>query len=122
MVLDEGRLSVSEAASRHLPEQGGIELQRDRPAKVHSWHSHAVHETLVVLEGSMVLEYVVADGDERTIRFGEVGAGARIELPARTIHQSTAGQDGCVYFIIPEGGKAAVTTKYSDPIRATSED
>ncbi|ASU86045.1 hypothetical protein CDO52_05295 [Nocardiopsis gilva YIM 90087] len=114
-------MGVADVAARYLPEQGGIELQRDQPAKVHAWHSHAVHETLVVLDGSMVLEYVAAEGNERTITSGEVGSGARIELPAHTIHQSTAGEDGCIYFIIPEGGKAAVTTTYSDPMKATVE-
>jgi|SRR5438067_12274583 len=98
-------------AWRHLPDQGGIELQRDQPGKVHPWHRHGVHETLVVLSGAMILEFVDPAGSGAGARRAlDAGPGARIELPAGTVHQSTAGSDGCVYFIVPAGGKAAETT------------
>ncbi|MFG1791897.1 hypothetical protein [Nocardia sp. NPDC049149] len=115
LIVEEEALTVAEAASRYLPHQGGIELQRDQPAKMHSWHSHSVDETLVVLEGSMVLEYVAVEDGARSVRSSWVGAGARIVLPAKTVHQSTAGGEGCVYFIIPESGMQAETTRYADP-------
>ncbi len=121
LVAKESQLGISEAAVRYLPQQGGIELQHDQPGKVHSWHSHSVHETLVVLDGSMVLEYVAEQDGTRSVRSGEAAAGARIELPANTIHQSTAMDDGCSYFIVPEGGKAAVTVTYDNPIAANFE-
>ncbi|MFG2874203.1 YqcI/YcgG family protein [Streptomyces sp. NPDC048337] len=114
MIIQEPELGIAEAAAKFLPTQGGIELQRDAPGKVHSWHSHSVHETLVVLSGYMVVEYAAHGGGPETVTEDKATAGTRIELPAGTIHQSTAGEQGCVYFIIPEGGKAAHTVSHGD--------
>ncbi|MER5889773.1 YqcI/YcgG family protein [Streptomyces sp. NPDC001941] len=113
-VFQEPELGIAEAAAAFLPSQGGIELQRDAPGKVHSWHSHSVHETLVVLSGDMVVEYAAQGGGPETVTEDKATSGTRIELPAGTVHQSTAGDQGCVYFIIPEGGKAAHTVSHGD--------
>jgi quercetin dioxygenase-like cupin family protein len=114
-IFHEELLSLDEAAARHLPEQGGIELQRDQPGKIHSWHSHSVHETLVVLGGDMLVEYVEVYEGRDTVYAATAKAGTRIELPLNTVHQSTAGASGCDYLIIPEGGRAARTTSHSAP-------
>lgn len=114
MIFQEPQLGIAEAADKYLPLQGGIELQRDAAGKVHSWHSHSVHETLVVLTGDMVIEYAAPGGGPETVTVEKAIGGTRIELPAGTIHQSTAGSEGCVYFIIPEGGKAAHTVSHGD--------
>ncbi|AGW42419.1 homoserine O-acetyltransferase [Leifsonia xyli subsp. cynodontis DSM 46306] len=102
------RLSVTEALDTFAPEQGGIEFQTDQAGKVHSWHSHSVTETLVVLEGTMTLEW--AEGSPENIAGRhDVGPGAVISLPANTIHQSINHDSVCRYLILPEGGKAAET-------------
>ncbi len=113
-IFQEPELGIAEASAKFLPVQGGIELQRDAPGKVHSWHSHSVHETLVVLSGDMVVEYATRNGGPETVAEDKATAGTRIELPAGTIHQSTAGDQGCVYLIVPEGGKAAHTVSHGD--------
>ena len=115
-IFTDERLDLAGAAERYLPVQGGIELQRDQPGKVHSWHSHSVHETLVVLDGQLFVEFVEQADAGPVVHSATAGQGVRIELSAKTVHQSTAGSDGCVYFIIPEGGKAAVTISHPAPI------
>lgn len=102
-------LGVEAAITTYAPSQGGIEYQTDQPDKIHSWHSHDVHETLVVLNGSMKLSWKDSEG---TIQSDTVAPGARIELPAHTVHESVAGDSGCNYLILPEGGRAAITTVY----------
>lgn len=105
------RLTVSEAIAAFAPEQGGIEFQTDQAGKVHPWHSHSVNETLIVLDGTMTLEW--SDGAPQSIvGRTEVGPGAVIHLPAHTIHQSTTHNSVCCYLILPEGGKAAETRFY----------
>lgn len=104
--------SVEAALDTYAPEQGGIEYQRDLPGKVHDWHSHDVHERLVVLSGSMSLSWLDPHGQ---VRHADVVGGDRIELPAGTVHRSVADADGCRYLICPEGGRAAVTSTHPDP-------
>lgn len=109
---------VDEALGAYAPHQGGIEYQTDRPAKVHAWHKHDAHETLVVLEGTMLLEWVVAPvvgGREAAFGSQQVTAGDVISLPAHTVHQSTNGDTVCRYLILPEGGVAAETTQVGSP-------
>lgn len=100
---------VEAALAAHAPEQGGIEYQRDLPGKIHDWHSHDVHERLVVLSGSMRLSWVDPAG---AVQHAPVETGDRIELPAGTVHRSVADAEGCTYLICPEGGRAAVTTSH----------
>jgi quercetin dioxygenase-like cupin family protein len=107
--------SLEEVVRRFLPRQGGIELQRDEPGKIHDWHSHDVHETLVVLRGGMDLEFVL-DG---RVHEADAGPECRIELPRNTVHRSTARAGGCVYVIVPEDGRVATTTRYADPVAGT---
>lgn len=105
------RMTLTEAINAFAPEQGGIEFQTDQAGKVHAWHSHSVKETLIVLDGQMVLEW--ADGSPQNVAgSAEVGPGAVIDLPADTIHQSTSHNGVCRYLILPEGGKAAETRHY----------
>ncbi|MGJ4845771.1 cupin domain-containing protein [Leifsonia sp. Le1] len=108
-IVDEPVLGVADALEKYAPEQGGIEYQRDQPGKVHSWHSHDLHERLIVLSGSMLLSWRTSEGEVVSQR---AVAGTRIELPANTVHQSTADDVPCTYLIYPEGGRAAVTTHY----------
>lgn len=101
-------MSVSEGIAAFAPQQGGIEFQTDQPGKVHSWHSHSVTETLVVIEGTMTLEW--AEGSpSNVVGRRDVGPGSVIHLPARTIHQSTNQNATCRYLILPEDGRAAAT-------------
>lgn len=109
LIKNEGPLSLEESLSKYAPSQGGIEYQNDLPGHVHTWHQHSVHETLIILSGEMSLEW--AD-DNKTIQQENLFPGCVIELPAGTPHQSTAGSNGCVYLILPEGGKAAATSLY----------
>ncbi|MBE3002358.1 hypothetical protein IDM40_27205 [Nocardiopsis sp. HNM0947] len=89
-----------------LPEQGSFEVQQDGPGKTHGWHRHSIHETLAILSGTVEL-FWRQDGTTHT---AECGPGSRISLPAHTEHGSTAGPEGCVYVIAPEGGRTAETT------------
>ncbi len=66
---------------RFAPPQGGIEYQTDQPGKVHAWHSHSVHETLVVLSGTITLSWKDCAGQQQD---AVAKAGQRIELPANT--------------------------------------
>jgi FPC/CPF motif-containing protein YcgG/quercetin dioxygenase-like cupin family protein len=90
-----------------VPRQGSIELQHDQPGKIFSWHQHDLDEELYVLSGSLTLFWVGSDGGYRE-RHCEPGA--RIRLPAGTIHGSTAHGDGAHYIIRPQDGRTAVTT------------
>lgn len=101
-------LSLREAIATFAPDQGGIEYQTDQPHKVHVWHSHSVTETLIVLEGSMTLQWA-QESPDNVVGSQEVSPGAVIHLPAHTIHQSINHDNVCRYLILPEGGKAAQT-------------
>jgi mannose-6-phosphate isomerase-like protein (cupin superfamily) len=74
-----------------LPDQGCIELQRDRPDKLHDWHSHHVDEILIVLKGGLDFEW---DHGRELCRPGDV-----IELPAGCRHKSVAAETGAIYLI-----------------------
>ncbi len=74
-----------------LPAQGSIELQRDAAGKVHHFHTHPVDEILVIISGGMHFKW--EDGD-RICRAGDT-----ILLPAGTLHQSEALDEGAVYAI-----------------------
>jgi FPC/CPF motif-containing protein YcgG/quercetin dioxygenase-like cupin family protein len=97
--------SLPDRLAELLPVQGSMELQRDQPGKTHNWHSHSESEELFVLTGEVLLFW--NDGSVRRERL--CGAGSRIILPAGTVHGSTAGADGAVYVICPEGGQTAET-------------
>jgi quercetin dioxygenase-like cupin family protein len=88
-----------------LPEQGSFELQNDQPGKTHNWHYHSLDEELFVLSGAVTLFW-----SEDEYREQNCPAGTWITLPARTVHGSTAGADGAVYVIRPQGGATAQTT------------
>lgn len=105
-------LTLTEAIDRFAPEQGGIEYQTDQPRKVHEWHSHSVTETLIVLDGEMVLEWA-EHSPANVTGCRAVGPGAVIVLPADTIHQSTNGAGVTRYLILPEGGKPAATRVFN---------
>jgi FPC/CPF motif-containing protein YcgG len=98
-------LSLPDRLAELVPVQGSLELQRDQPGKTHSWHTHSLDEELFVLCGEVILFW--HDGSVRRERL--CGAGTRISLPAGTEHGSTAGADGAVYVIRPEGGQIADT-------------
>ena len=74
-----------------LPSQGCIELQRDAAGKVHQFHTHPVDEILVIIRGGLNFKW--EDG-ERICRAGDT-----ILLPAGTLHQSEALEDGAIYAI-----------------------
>ena len=90
-----------------IPVQGSIELQHDQPGKIFCWHQHDLDEELYVLSGSLTLFWVGSDGSYHE-RHCEPGA--RIRLPAGTVHGSTAHGDGAYYIIRPQDGRTAVTT------------
>lgn len=74
-----------------LPPTGSVELQKDTPFRHHPQHGHKTDETLHIVEGSITFyvgenEYFCQPGD-------------RLLLPAHTKHSSTAGEQGCLYFI-----------------------
>ncbi|MAM75779.1 cupin domain-containing protein [uncultured Tistrella sp.] len=80
-----------------MPEQGAVEVQRDRPGKEHAWHAHPVDETLVILEGSLRFYWADVSGNTETLcRRGDV-----IRLPAGIRHGSVALEGGVVYLIAP---------------------
>tara|TARA_B100000678_G_C18045985_1_gene436644 strand:- start:205 stop:519 length:315 start_codon:yes stop_codon:yes gene_type:complete len=74
-----------------LPDQGCMELQQDKPHKVHDWHKHDTDETLIIIEGGIIFG----------IEFDNItcGPGDFITLPAGTCHKSIALGDGCIYTI-----------------------
>jgi quercetin dioxygenase-like cupin family protein len=74
-----------------LPDQGCVELQRDAAGKVHHFHTHPVDEILVIISGALNF---VWEGGERICRPGDT-----IILPAGTLHQSEALDDGALYAI-----------------------
>lgn len=74
-----------------LPAQGEIKIQKDMPNKVHDWHVHDTHETLVVLQGK--IKFCSQTG-EKMCRPGDV-----IHLPRNTPHRSVASDEGAVYLI-----------------------
>lgn len=88
-----------------LPRQGSFELQNDQPGKTHNWHFHSLDEELFIVRGEMNLFWF----DEKC-REERCPAGTWITLPAGTVHGSTAGAEGVVYMIRPEGGATARTT------------
>jgi quercetin dioxygenase-like cupin family protein len=96
---------ISQGLDRLLPEQGSFELQHDQPGKTHNWHFHSLDEELFVLRGDVTLFW--HDGEYAE---SHCAAGTWITLPAGTVHGSTAGEQGAVYVIRPEGGRTARTT------------
>jgi quercetin dioxygenase-like cupin family protein len=97
--------SLPDQLSQLLPLQGSLELQQDQPGKTHNWHMHGLDEDLFVLDGYVTLFW----HDSSTRRERRCETGTWITLPAGTIHGSTAGPDGAVYMIRPEGGQTAET-------------
>ncbi len=91
--------SIDPAILELLPTQGCIELQRDAAGKVHSFHTHPVDEILVVISGRLNFMW---EGGERIC-----GAGDTILLPAGTLHQSEALEEGAVYAIATRPPAAA---------------
>jgi quercetin dioxygenase-like cupin family protein len=83
--------SIDAAIIELLPEQGSVELQRDAAGKVHHFHTHAVDEILVIIKGRLNFMW---EGGERIC-----GAGDTILLPAGTLHQSEALDEGAIYAI-----------------------
>ena len=83
--------SIDPAILELLPEQGCVELQRDVAGKVHHFHTHAVDEILVIISGRLNFMW---EGGERVC-----GAGDTILLPAGTLHQSEALDEGAIYAI-----------------------
>ena len=84
-----------------LPAQGCIELQRDAAGKVHHFHTHPVDEILVIIKGELNFKW--EDG-ERICRAGDT-----ILLPAGTLHQSEALEEGAVYAIATRPATATDT-------------
>ena len=82
---------IDRAILELLPAQGAIELQHDAAGKVHHFHSHPTDEILLIIAGALKFEW---DGGARI-----VGPGDRILLPAGTVHQSVALEDGAIYAI-----------------------
>jgi quercetin dioxygenase-like cupin family protein len=83
--------SIDPAILELLPAQGCVELQRDAAGKVHHFHTHPVDEILVVVSGRLNFTW---EGGERIC-----GAGDTILLPAGTLHQSEAMDEGAIYVI-----------------------
>ncbi len=83
--------SVDHAILELLPAQGSIELQRDAAGKVHQFHTHPVDEILLIISGRLNFKW--ADGERIC------SAGDTILLPAGTLHQSEALDEGAVYAI-----------------------
>jgi mannose-6-phosphate isomerase-like protein (cupin superfamily) len=83
-----------------LPAQGCVELQRDAGGKVHHFHTHPVDEILVIIQGRLKFEW---EGGEHIVCPGDT-----IMLPAGTLHQSEALEDGAIYAIAtrPSAGAA----------------
>ena len=83
--------SIDPAILELLPAQGSVELQRDAAGKVHHFHTHPVDEILVIVNGRLNFMW---EGGERVC-----GAGDTILLPAGTLHQSEALDEGAIYVI-----------------------
>ena len=83
--------SIDPAILELLPAQGSVELQRDAAGKVHHFHTHPVDEILVIINGRLNFMW---EGGERVC-----GAGDTILLPAGTLHQSEALDEGAIYVI-----------------------
>ena len=83
--------SIDPAILELLPAQGSVELQRDAAGKVHHFHTHPVDEILVIVNGRLNFKW---EGGERVC-----GAGDTILLPAGTLHQSVAMDEGAIYVI-----------------------
>lgn len=86
-----GDTELAESLRVLLPQQGCIEVQRDAPGKEHRTHSHPTDETLIIVDGALT---VYADGVDYVCRKGDV-----IDLPAGTVHGSTASPEGAIYLI-----------------------
>jgi quercetin dioxygenase-like cupin family protein len=56
------------------------------PGDTYRWHDHAYHKVLYCAEGSIVFH--LRDGDVR------LGPGDRLDLPPRTPHAATVGDQG----------------------------
>jgi len=106
VITSEPQVSLEERIAQFLPQQGSFEYQHDLPGKTHNWHRHSLNETLFVLEGGMEIFWL----DAGTVRRHDCPPRTRIELPADTVHGSTAGPDGCSYIIAPQNGVTAVTS------------
>ena len=82
-----------------LPVQGSVELQRDAAGKVHRFHTHPVDEILMIISGR--LKFMWGDGERIC------GVGDKILLPAGTLHQSEALEEGAIYAIATRPPAAA---------------
>lgn len=74
-----------------LPDQGGIEIQRDVEGKEHTWHRNPSDETIVILEGALRFYW---DQGEKIC-----GRGTVISLPAGMMRGSVALKGGATYLI-----------------------
>jgi quercetin dioxygenase-like cupin family protein len=95
------QFSIDPAILELLPAQGCIELQRDAAGKVHHFHTHPVDEILVIISGRLNFTW------ENGTRI--CGAGDTILLPAGTLHQSEALDEGAVYAIATRPPAAIAT-------------
>ncbi|ARP79681.1 hypothetical protein CAL12_01810 [Bordetella genomosp. 8] len=86
-----GGIELADSLRVLLPTQGCIEVQRDAPGKEHRTHSHPTDETLIIVDGALT---VYADGVDYVCGKGDV-----IDLPAGTVHGSTASAEGAIYLI-----------------------
>ena len=89
---------LDELVANFLPQQGAIEVQKDKPTKKHKWHSHETDETLVVLRGKMQFRYY--DGKKNISKM--CTSGDVIHLPKGVIHCSKASAEGATYLITTE--------------------
>jgi hypothetical protein len=106
LVQQEDARPLADRVLAFLPHQGSFEVQHDQPGKTHNWHMHSLSETLFVVNGELGLFWQSSGGVHRQT----CGPNTRIDLPQRLLHGSTAGAQGAMYLILPEGGATAATT------------
>jgi quercetin dioxygenase-like cupin family protein len=64
---------------------------QDKPNEFYSDHRHPYMSTHVILDGEM---FLTMGGKTQ-----KLGAGARTDVPANTIHSAKMGPKGCVYIV-----------------------
>ncbi|WNV85806.1 hypothetical protein [Umezawaea sp. Da 62-37] len=102
----EPEVPLTDRITAFLPAQGSFEVQHDQEGKTHNWHRHSIDETLFVIDGVLNV-FWLQDGE---VRRHSCGPNSKLQLPANTVHGSTAGEGGCVYLIAPDAGQTAETT------------